>query len=164
MKHNFARVLIILTLVFTWLGFHTGQSLAAGGCSGASCEGLDPGTMGCPAVRAGSLKILAVDGASTVETRKSGTSDCDAKWARAYNLSGVSRWVAADLKCKSGVSYPSCQFRASAAKIPSSSTVGIYTPMEAFASTSTKSCAVVRGDPGPITSVPVSSNGCTGVN
>jgi hypothetical protein len=79
-------------------------------------------------------------------------------------MSGTSQWVAANLRCQSGISYPSCQFRASSAKIASSSTVGIYTPMEAFASTSTRSCAVVRGDPGPITSVPLSSNNCTGVN
>lgn len=163
MNHSFVRVLIVLTLVFTGLGFHAGRSLAAGGCSGAACEGLDPATMGCPAVRVGTLKILTVDGASTVETRKSGTSDCNAKWARAYNLSGSSKWVAADLKC--GTNYPSCQFRSSAAKIASSSTVGIYTPMEAFASTSTRSCAVVRDDPGPITSVPLSpTHNCTGIN
>ena len=163
MKHNFARVLIVLTLVFTWLGLHTGQSLAAQYCSGASCEGLDPGVLHCSATTSGTIKILP-DGASTVETRKSDTSGCNAKWARVYNLSGSSQWVAANLRCKSGVSYPSCQFRASAAKIASSSTVGVYTPMEAFASTSTRSCGVVRGDPGPITSVPLSNNNCTGVN
>lgn len=161
MKYRYVRVLIVLTLMFTWLGFRSSQTSAAGGCSGATCEGLDPGTMGCPATRAGTLKIMP-DGTSTVETRKSGTLDCNAKWARTYNMSGISQWVAADLKC--GTLYPSCQFRSSPAKIASSSTVGIYTPMEAFAATSTKSCAVIRGDPGPITSVPQSPNNCTGIN
>lgn len=156
-----ARILLVLTMIFTLLGIHSNRSFAAGGCSGASCEGLDPGTMGCPATRSGTLKILP-DGASTVETRKSGTLDCNAKWARTYNLSGTSQWVAADLRC--GSNYPSCQFRSSPAKIASSSTVGIYTPMEAFASTSTRSCGIVRGDPGPITSVPLSNNWCTGIN
>jgi len=163
MKYRYVRILVILTLIFTWLGFRSSQTFAAGGCSGAACEGLDPGTMGCPATTAGTVKILP-DGASTTMTRKSGTADCNAKWTRAYNMSGTSQWVAANLRCKSGISYPSCQFRASAAKIASSSTVGIYTPMEAFASTSTRSCAVVRGDPGPITTVPLGTANCTGVN
>lgn len=161
MQHSFARVLIVLTLVFAWLGFHAGQSLAAGGCSGAACAGLDPGTMGCPATIAGTVKILP-DGTSTTMTRKSGTADCNAKWARTYNLAGIPQWVSADLRC--GTNYPSCRFRSSSAKIASSSTVGIYTTMQPFASTSTRSCGIVRGDPGPITSIPVSNNNCTGVN
>ena len=161
MQSRCVRSLVVLTLIFALLGLVSTRTFAAGGCSGATCEGLDPATMGCPAIRAGSIKIMP-DGASTVETRKSGTADCNAKWARAYNMSGITQWVAADLKC--GTFFPSCQFRSSPAKIASSSTVGIYTPMEAFASTSTRSCAVVRGDPGPITSVPLSSNNCTGIN
>jgi|CXWL01.1.fsa_nt_gi hypothetical protein len=162
MKYRYARILIALTLMFTWLGFRTSSAFATGGCSGLNCQGLDPGTMGCPAVRAGILKLLP-DTLSTVETRKSGTADCNAKWARTYNLSGVSKWVAADIKCGGG-SYPSCQFRSSAAKIASSSTVGIYTPMTPFAATQTKSCGVVRGDPGPITTVPQGTANCTLVN
>jgi len=161
MKYRYIRTLTALLLIFTWLGFHSNQTLAAGGCSGSTCAGLDPGTMGCPATTAGTVKILP-DGASTTMTRKSGTADCNAKWARTYNLSGISQWVAADLRCRS--SYPSCRFRSSAAKIASSSTIGIYTTMEPFASTSTRSCGIVRGDPGPITSIPVSNNNCTGVN
>ncbi len=161
MKYSLIRMLLVLTLIFTWLGIRSAPVSAAGGCSGETCRGLDPGTMGCPAARAGNLKILP-DGASTAETRVSGTADCNAKWARVYNLSGSYQWVAADLYC--GTNYVNCQFRASPAKIASSGTVGIYTPMQPYSSTATKSCGVVRGDPGPITSVPLGTANCTTAN
>lgn len=164
MKYRYVRILIALTLMFTWLGFRSSPAFAAG-CRGATCNGLNPATMGCPAVRSGSLKFLP-DGYSTVETRKSGTGvgECDAKWARTYNLSGGDRWAAADLKCGGG-SYPSCQVVSSQAKIASSSTVGVFTPMTPFAATLTRSCGCVRTDPGPIsTPIVLSNNWCTGVN
>ena len=161
MNRSYVRMLLILTLIFTGLGIRSAPAAAAGLCSGSSCLGLNPATMQCPATRAGTLKILP-DLASTVETRKSGTSDCNAKWTRVYNLSGSNKWVAADLKC--GTNYISCQFQASGSKIASSSTVGIFTPMQPFVSTSTRSCGVVRGDPGPITIVPLGNANCTSVN
>jgi hypothetical protein len=160
MKERFVRVMVIMTLMFTWLGFNTSTASAVG-CSGLNCKGLDPYTMGCSASTSGTVKILP-DGYSRVETRVSSATNCNAKWARAYNLSGSSKWVAADIKCGSG--YPSCQFRASSAKIASSSTVGIYTPMTPFATTQTKSCGVVRASPGPITTVPLGNANCTAVN
>lgn len=161
MNRSYVRMLLILTLIFTGLGIRSTAAAAAGLCSGSSCLGKNPATMQCPATRAGNLKLLP-DGASTVETRKSGTSDCNAKWARVYNLSGSNKWVAADLYC--GTNFINCQFAASGAKIASSSTVGIYTPMQPFVSTATKSCGVVRGDPGPITTVPLGIANCTTAN
>jgi hypothetical protein len=109
--------------------------------------------------------VTLPDGLSTAETRVSpaGTSSCDAKWARVYNLSGSSQWVAADIKC-GDPSYKTCQFQPSSGKIASSATVGIYTMMTPFAATKTRSCGVVRADPGPITTVPLGGPNCTGVN
>ncbi|MBI2757584.1 MAG: DUF2690 domain-containing protein [Chloroflexi bacterium] len=164
MKNRIVRVLLVLTFVFTWLGFHSNPVQAAG-CSGSACTGKDPSAMGCSASTAGALAYISDNYGvilGTVETRVSGTSSCNAKWARVYNTSGIYQWVAADLYC--GTPKVSCQFQRSSAKIASSSTVGIYTPMQAYASTSTKSCGVVRGDPGPITSVPMGTNNCTSNN
>ena len=161
MKNSYIRILLVLTLIFIWLGTKSTSVLAAGDCNGTSCNGLDPAAKHCPAVTSGAIKILP-DGASTAETRVSSSSDCNAKWARVYNKSGVYAWAAADLKC--GTNFPSCRFVASPAKIASSSTIGIYTTMQAFASTPTRSCGNVRSDPGPITSISLSTNWCTGTN
>jgi hypothetical protein len=164
MKYRYVRILIALTLVFTWLGFHSNPVQAAG-CSGSTCQGKDPGTMGCSASTAGTVAGIYDNYGvllGTAETRVSDTTSCNAKWARVYNTSGISQWVAADLYC--GTPKVNCQFRASGAKIASSSTVGIYTPMQEYASTSTKSCGVIRVSPGPITSVPMGTNNCTSNN
>lgn len=98
MKSRALRILIILTLTFTWLGYRATPAYAL--CSGSGCNGLNPNTMGCgaDAVTSGSVKILSDGGAnqSFVETRKS--SACDAKWARATNKSGGARYAAASLR------------------------------------------------------------------
>ncbi len=160
-KKRFIPMLLIFTLVFTWLGYYSGHANAAG-CSGANCLEQDPGIMGCSASTSGTIAYLP-DGLSTVETRVSGASSCNAKWARVYNKSGTNQWVAADLKCNPP-NYGSCQFKASQAQIASSSSVGIYTMMQPYASSLVRSCGVVRGAPGPITSVPLSSLNCTSTN
>jgi hypothetical protein len=160
MQHRVVRVLIVLTLIFTGLGIYSLPASAAGLCKNISCEGLNPATMGCPGIRSGSLKILP-DGVSTVETRMSTSSDCDAKWARTYNLSGISRYAAANLKYGCA-NFCYNQVVSSPGSIPSGSPV--YTPMHAYAATPTRSCGKVSNS-GPI-SVPLGKNDtlCTGVN
>ncbi len=164
MKVRYVRILIVLTLMFTWLGFHS-NAVQAAGCSGLGCQGQDPGGMGCSASTAGTFVYIydnLGNSLGTAETRVSGTASCNAKWARVYNTSGTSQWVAADLYC--GTPKVNCQFLASGAQIASSNTVGIYTMMQAYASTSTKSCGVIRTSPGPITSVPMGTSNCTSNN
>lgn len=74
MKHRIVTVLLALTLVFTWLGFHS-MPVYAASCLNVTCEGLNPSTMGCAtdAVTSGSVKVLSDGGnnQSFVETRKS---------------------------------------------------------------------------------------------
>lgn len=162
MKFRYVRILLALTLVFTWLGFRSNSVLAAGLCKNITCENLNPSTMQCPAIRSGSLKILP-DGLSTVETRKSGTADCDAKWARTFNKSGGNRYAAASLRygCSN---YCYSKNVSSPNPIASSSTVGVYTPMHAYAATPTRSCGDVDVT-GPIP-VPlyIANNWCTDAN
>jgi hypothetical protein len=160
MKHRYVRILIALTLMFTWLGFRSIPASAAGLCKNTGCEGLNPATMQCPATRSGSVKVLP-DGASIVETRKSGTSDCDAKWARTTNQSGGSRYAAASLRY-------GCSNYCYNQSVTSPGTISngqvVYTPMHAYAATPTRSCGKVSTS-GPI-SIPIgiSDTYCTGAN
>jgi hypothetical protein len=163
MKFRIIGVLFVLTLIFTGLGMYTQQALAAG-CSGLTCEGKSPDTMGCSAVTDGPVKWLPSD-AGTVETRKS--TDCNARWARTYNRSGSSRYAAADIRCGANSASASCQPVSSPGKIASSSSVGVFTPMtSAVTSSGDKkyfmSCGSVQPT-GPI-SVPITpgSQWCTG--
>lgn len=160
MEYRFARILIALTLIFTWLGSRSTPASAAGLCQNVTCEGLNPNTMGCPASISGAAKVLP-DGVSFVETRKSGASDCDAKWARTTNQSGGSRYAAASLRygCSN---YCYNQSVSSPGTISNGSVV--YTPMHAYAATPTRSCGNVSTS-GPI-AVPIgiSSTFCTGAN
>ena len=160
MKYRYVRILIALTLMFTWLGFRSSPASAAGLCKNTTCEGLNPATMQCPATRSGAVKVLP-DGASLVETRKSGTADCDAKWARTTNLSGGSRYAAASLRygCSN---FCNSQSVSSPGTISSGNVV--YTPMHAFAATPTRSCGdVSTSGPIPIP-IGISTSFCTGVN
>lgn len=162
MKYRYIRMLIALTLMFTWLGFSSSPASAAGLCKNTACEGLNPATMQCPATISGVFKYLP-DGLSTVETRKSGTADCDAKWARTFNKSGGYRYAAASLRygCSN---YCYNQSVTSPGTIASSSTVGVFTPMHAYAATPTRSCGNVSTT-GPIpVPIGISSTFCTGVN
>lgn len=160
MKFRLINVLLVLTLAFTWLGFRANSAIAAGNCKNVTCEGLNPFTMNCPAVTAGTVKVLP-DGISTVETRVSGTADCDAKWAKTRNLSGANRYAAATLRYGCA-NYCYSQNVSSPGTIASGSSV--YTPMHAYASTPTRSCGSVS-TVGPL-SVPIglSNTSCTGAN
>jgi hypothetical protein len=164
MKARIVRTLLVLTLVFTWLGFHARPAYAVG-CHGSGCTGLNPSTMGCgtDAVRSGSRKILNDGGnnQSYVETRKSAA--CDAKWARAYNISGGNRYAAASIRYGCA-NYCYNQSVSTSGLIASSATVGIYTPMVGLVPTPTRSCGRVSTS-GPI-AIPlaVSDGQCTGVN
>jgi hypothetical protein len=163
MKYRCVRILIVLTLMFTWLGFRSAPAFAAGGCKNVTCEGLNPNTMGCPAIGAGSVKYLSDGGSglSIVETRQSTSANCDAKWARTTNLSGGSRYAAASLRY-------GCSNYCYAQSVSSPGTItngnGVYTPMHAYAATPTRSCGAVSTS-GPI-SIPIGINAslCTGVN
>ena len=128
-EYSHVRILIALILMFTWLGLSSNTTSAAGNCKNVTCEGLFPDAMGCPATTSGSVKILP-DGKSTVETRKSGTADCDAKWARTYNKSGGNRYAAASLRYGC-TNYCNNQSISSPNPIASSSTIGVFTPMHA---------------------------------
>lgn len=160
MRYRYARVLIALTLIFTWLGVRSTPAFAAGSCKNVTCEGLNPNTMGCPATRSGSVKVLP-DGLSFVETRKSGTADCDAKWARTTNKSGGSRYAAASLRYGCA-NYCYNQSVSSPGTISNGSVV--YTPMHAYAATPTRSCGdVATSGPIPVP-IGISSTFCTGAN
>jgi hypothetical protein len=162
MKYSHIRILLVLTLIFTWLGARSAPVSASGGCSGEGCEGLDAGTMGCPAYTSGNVKVLS-DGKSTVETRASGTADCNAKWARTYNKSGANRYAAASLRygCSN---YCYNQSISSPDPIASSGTIGVYTPMHAYVATPTRSCGRVSIS-GPIAiPIGISSTSCTSAN
>lgn len=160
MQYRYIRILIALTLIFTWLGIRSIPASAAGLCKNVTCEGLNPVTMGCPATGSGAVKVLP-DGASFVETRKSTSANCDSKWARTTNQSGGSRYAAASLRygCANycynqSVSSPGTIFNGNV----------VYTPMHAYAATPTRSCGSVSVS-GPI-AVPigVSNTFCTGAN
>lgn len=159
MNSRIIRILLVLTLLFTWLGLGSNPAHAAGSCKNVTCEDLNPYTMGCPASRSGSLKYLP-DGYSFVETRVSGTSDCDAKWARTTNMSGGYRYAAATLRY-------GCSNYCYTKNVSSPGTIAsgqvVYTPMHAYAATPTRSCGVVSTS---YIYVPISLSDtfCTGAN
>jgi hypothetical protein len=162
MKLRMIRVLIALTFIFTWLGFHSAPAYAAS-CYNVTCEGLDPNTMGCgaDAVTSGSAKILSDGGnnQSFVETRKSAA--CDAKWARTTNKSGGYRYAAASLRYGC-TDYCYNQSVRSPGTIANLATV--YTSMHAYVATPTRSCGAVSVS-GPISiPLPISSGSCTSAN
>lgn len=160
MKHRLIKMLLILTLLFTWMGLRPNPASAAGGCKNTTCEGYNPYTMGCPATTAGTRKYLP-DGYSYVETRVSGTSDCDAKWARTTNMSGGYRYAAATLRYGCA-NYCYSQYASTPGSIASGQTV--YTPMHAYAATPTRSCGDVEYT-GPIyVPLSLSDTYCTGTN
>lgn len=160
MKHRVGRMLLVLTLLFTFLGFRAYSAQAAGSCKNVTCEGLNPATMGCPASRSGSLKYLP-DGLSTVETRKSGTADCDAKWARTFNKSGGNRYAAASIRFGCA-NY--CYNQSVSSPGAFATGLSVYTPMTAYEGTPTRSCGSVAPS-GPI-GIPlgISDTFCTGAN
>ncbi len=168
MKFRIIGVLFVLTLIFTGLGLYTQQALAAG-CYGLTCANKNPATMGCAALRAGSLRQLP-SYSGTVETRyspASGTNACDTKWSRTYNLSGGDRYVAATLYCKdpSAYSFQHCRSLRSEHKIQSSQSVGIFTMMEPFHTKNTRSCGSVQDGTQPISvPIPLGDSWCTGTN
>lgn len=163
MKYRYVSILIVLTLVFTWLGFRSTPAFAAGSCKNVTCEGLNPSTMGCPAIRAGNVKYLSDGGSnlSFVETRQSTSANCDAKWSRTTNLSGGNMYAAASLRYGCA-NYCYNQSVRSPGTITNGSVV--YTPMHAYAATSTRSCGAISSS-GPIP-VPIGINAsfCTSAN
>jgi hypothetical protein len=162
MKYPHVRILLILSLVFAWLGFRSSPVFAAGNCKNTTCEDLFASSMGCPGYTAGAVKILS-DGLSTVETRASSAANCDAKWARTYNMSGGSRYAAASLRYGC-TNFCYSKNISSSSPIASSSTVGVLTRMHAFVSTPTRSCGKVSTT-GPIAvPIAISSLACTNVN
>ena len=61
MKYSHIRMLLVLTLMFTWLGFRSVPASAAGSCKNVACEGLFAAAMGCggsTSYTAGNVKIL----------------------------------------------------------------------------------------------------------
>ena len=160
---NFKRTIMLLglTLIFASLGLYTRQAMAAG-CSGLTCENLNPATMGCTAFTDGPVKELPYDGnrrRGTVETRKS--TNCNARWARVYNRSGLNRYAAGTIHCGTGGSIFPCRSVSSPGPIASSSTVGIFTNMTSGVTASGgsknfKSCGSVQAS-GPI-SIPISQH------
>jgi len=162
MKNHFVRLTLTLTLMFTLLGFNSTIVRAAGLCKNTGCEDKNPSTMQCPATTSGAVKILP-DGKSTVETRKSSASDCDAKWARVYNKSGGNRYAAASLRYGCANYCYSKNIRTTE-PIASSSTVGIYTMMLAYAATPTRSCGDVSVSPIKTLPISISASYCTGAN
>lgn len=162
MKYSHIRILLVLTLMFTWFGFRSSPASAAGSCKNVTCEDKFASTMGCPGYTSGSVKIL-YDGLSTVETRASSTANCDAKWARTYNKSGGNRYAAASLRYGC-TNYCYNKSISSPGPIASSSTVGVYTPMHKYVATPTRSCGSVSVT-GPIgVPIGISSASCTGAN
>lgn len=164
MNSRIIRMLLVLTLVFTWLAIKSTPAQAAS-CFQTSCEDQNPSTMGCgtDAVTSGTRKYLSDGGSnlSFVETSKSAA--CDAKWARAYNRSGYYEYVAASLRygCSNYCYSKSVSTRD---PIASSGTVGVYTPMHAYVATPTRSCGVVSAI-GPIAvPISISDTRCTGSN
>lgn len=162
MRYKIIRILLGLTLLFTWLGFQPTPAYAAS-CYNVTCEGLNPNTMGCgaDATTAGSRKYLSDGGAnqSFVETRKSNA--CDAKWTRTTNKSGGYRFAAGSLRY-------GCSNYCYNKSVSSLSTIAnlavVYTMMTAYVATPTRSCGVVSTS-GPI-SIPlsISNSICTGAN
>ena len=162
MKYRHIRILLALTLIFTGLSIKSAPASAAGLCKNVTCEDKFASTMQCPAYTSGNVKILS-DGKSTVETRASGTADCDAKWARTYNKSGGNRYAAASLRYGC-TNYCYNKSISSPDPIASSSTVGVFTAMHAYVSTPTRSCGRVSLS-GPIAiPIGVSDTSCTGAN
>lgn len=162
MKYPHIRMLLVLILMFSWFGYRSSQVFAAGKCKNVTCEDKFASTMACPAYTAGSVKILP-DGLSTVETRASGTADCDAKWARTYNMSGGNRYAAASLRYGC-TNYCYNKSISSSQPIASSGTVGVFTVMTAYVATSTRSCGRVSLT-GPIgIPISISTASCTGAN
>ena len=158
MKIRYIRLLLAITILFAWLGFRSGPALAAGNCKNQSCFGKNPNTMGCPAYTNGGVKFLP-DGRSTVETRISQPSDCDAKWARVINYSGGNRYTAGSIWYGCSNYCYNISVRSPAAI---ASGQQVYTAMVAYAGTPTRSCGAVSTS-GPI-GIPININDswCTG--
>lgn len=161
MNSRITRALIVLTLMFSWLGYQASPAYAL--CSGSGCDGLNPNTLGCgaDAVTSGSVKILSDGGTnqSFVETRKS--SACNAKWARTTNKSGGSRYAAGSLRYGC-TDY--CNNRSVSSPGTISNNATVFTPMQGLIATPTRSCGIVSLT-GPIAiPISISSTRCTGVN
>lgn len=144
--------LLLLVLLFPF----DGQSSLAAGCSGSSCMGKNPQTMGC-----GSDAITKKSGSygdgSRVQNRES--SACNAEWTRTINQAVGSRYAAASSRYGCA-NY--CYHKSTSSPGTIARNQQVYSSMVGPDSTiSTKSCGRVSTS-GPI-STPVTIQ-CPGVN
>jgi len=150
-----AGFLVVLTI--TWIPGANSTAAAAPGCSGSSCTGYNPETMGCGADAAtGPTKTIS---GGKAENRQSPA--CNAEWERTRNTSGSSKYAAGSIRYGCA-DYCYAQSVRSPAKIASG--LNVFTPMKGPDSTTpTRSCGKLS-DSGPI-SIPVSVNdtNCSGV-
>jgi hypothetical protein len=158
MKKLLSRLVFMLAFAVGW--FITQQTLTyAAGCSGSGCQGLNPDSMGCStgAYTAGSYKILP-DGKSKVETRANST--CDAKWARVTNLTTGYRYAGGSLRY-------GCSNYCYSQSVPTNGTIApnlaVYTPMNAYIGTPTRSCGKVQTSNFSVP-IAISSTDCTSSN
>jgi hypothetical protein len=165
---NVYKKMLFFILVFTLLGIYQLPAQASSHtCKGVTCEGKNPSTMGCSATTSGTVKVL-LDGVSIVETRKSVngslSTQCDAKWARTTNLTTVYRYLGASLRYGCA-NYCYAQSVSSPGKVtnvaPSNQ---VFTPMHAYAATSTRSCGATSTGSQILVPIGISSTSCTGVN
>lgn len=87
---NFVVLFVVLCCIALPIGV---VNVHAGNCYREECEGLNPETMGCSGYT-GLVVYVAYGG--VVETRKSG--DCETKWARTKNRSGLNRFAGATVR------------------------------------------------------------------
>lgn len=146
-----------VVLTVSWVPGVYSTAVAAPSCSGSSCTGYNPETMGCGADAApGPTKTIS---GKKAENRFSPA--CDAEWERTRNTSGSSKYAAGSIRYGCA-DYCYAQSVRSPAKIASG--LNVFTPMKGPDSTTpTRSCGKLS-DSGPIsTPVPVNDTNCSGV-
>ena len=138
-----ATLVIVVALIPT-----TADEVSAAGCSGSSCNGYNPNSMGCDGDAYTSFSKSITNG--TVQNRVSST--CEAAWARTINQSGSYKYAAATIRY-GGTNYVYSYSVRSSSAIANGAVV--YTVMVAPESTiPTRSCGKVNTS-GPI-SIPLS--------
>lgn len=132
MRVSFYKLLFMLFILFFVI---VNGDVAAVGCHGDNCRGLNPQTMQCPVSE---YTQKSING-GIIETRRS--SDCEAKWARTTNTSGYNRYIGASI-------YFGCQDYCYNYSVVSPGLISneqkVYTGMVPWIATPVRSCGRVN--------------------
>lgn len=153
-KIFFSVVCLLILILGLWMPQTPESVVSAVGCTGFSCDGLNPSTMGCGSDATTGTRIVFTNGVA--EHRKS--TACDAKWERTRLTSGANKYAAGSIRFGCA-NYCYAYSVSSPAKISSGEQV--YTPMAGNLDMPTRACGKLLDD-GPIfVPIPISATYCS---